>query len=246
MHEHSTTPGPRDGDARDRLGADALPPATGLAGAAAELARRVVAAREEERRRLGAELHDAVGTNLAVVKLSLTSIAQAMAPAASRELALLRDTQALLDDTILNIRELCSNLHATPLGHAGFRAALETHCARLTLRTGLAIEIDLGPDEPRFAPQVELMLLRIVQEALWNSVKHAEATGVRITCTRTHAGGRLVIQDNGRGFDATQAGAASHADGVGIAGMRERALAIAAILTLSSSAGAGTSISVDF
>ncbi len=229
-----------------RRAGDVPAPARERADTQAEQARRTVAAREQERRRLAADLHDGVGTNLAAVKMNLSWIARALPPGASSEMQLLLDAQQLLDDTILNIRELCSGLHPTLLHHAGLSEALATHCTRLTMRTGMAIEIDPGIGDLRFPPEIELMLLRIAQEALWNCVKHSNATWVRIACAPTGSRHRFVIQDNGRGFDPGQPGASGDGCGVGIPAMRERALSVDARFTLSSTPGEGTTIAVDF
>ena len=229
-----------------RRAGDVPAPARERVDTEAEQARRTVAAREQERRRLAADLHDGVGTNLAAVKMDLSWIARALPPGASSEMQLLIDAQQLLDDTILNIRELCSGLHPTLLDQTGLSEALATHCTRLSLRTGLAIELDLDIGDLRFEPEIELMLLRVAQEALWNCVKHANATLVRITCTPKGSRHRFVVHDNGRGYDPGQVGASGDGSGIGIPGMRERALSVDARFTLWSTPGKGTTITVDF
>jgi signal transduction histidine kinase len=209
----------------------------------AERARHAVAAREEERRRLAAELHDVAGTNLATIKMNLSSIARAIPPSAPHEMQLLLDAQALLTDTIVGIRELCSALRPTVLDHAGLAEALEAHCARFTRRTGIAVALDLAQYEQRCAPDVELTLLRVTQEALWNCAKHAEATQVRISYEQSHGRHRFSIRDNGRGFDPEHVDARG---GIGLLSMRERALGVEAAFRLESSPDQGTSIVLDF
>ncbi|HEY8975354.1 MAG TPA: histidine kinase, partial [Burkholderiaceae bacterium] len=100
----------------------------------AELARHAVAAREEERRRLAAELHDVVGTNLAAIKLQLSALASVL-PAGCE--ARIEDAQRLLAETVAGIRDLCGTLRPATLEYAGFTAALGAHCARFSHRTGI-------------------------------------------------------------------------------------------------------------
>jgi signal transduction histidine kinase len=209
----------------------------------AERARQVVVVREEERRRLAAELHDVVGTNLAALKMNLSSVARAIPVSAPQEMQLLLDAQALLTDTIVGIRELCTALRPTELDHAGLAAALATHCTRFTRRTGIAIALDLAQYERPCSPAIELALLRVAQEALWNCAKHSNATQVHVTYDHADGRHRFAIRDNGQGFDASRAGASG---GIGIASMRERALGIDAVLRIDSSPGHGTSIELDF
>jgi len=209
----------------------------------ADLARHAVAAREEERRRLAAELHDVVGTNLAAIKLNLSSLADALPAGATQRLA---DTQELLAETIVGIRELCGALRPATLEYAGFATALQTHCARFSRRTGIEVDCELSQyDETPRTPAIELMLLRVAQEALWNSAKHADAQRVRIRLQRVGSRCRFTIQDDGDGFDPAQLGV-SGAAGLGILNMRERALSAQAVFSLDSAPGRGTVIAIDF
>lgn len=208
-----------------------------------ELARHAVAAREEERRRLAAELHDVVGTNLAAVKLNLSSLAAAVPPHAA---GALDDAQALLAETIAGIRDLCGALRPATLEYAGFTAALEAHCARFTHRTGIAVDCDLSNYRAPRARATELMLLRVAQEALWNSSKHAEARRVSISFECSGSRSRFTIRDDGCGFDAAALGRPGTAPGLGILNMRERALSADAKFSLDSAPGHGTLVAIEF
>jgi signal transduction histidine kinase len=209
----------------------------------AELARHAVSAREEERRRLAAELHDVVGTNLAAIKLNLSSLDGASTADSARRL---EDAQDLLAETIAGIRELCGELRPAALEYAGFTAALQAHCVRFSRRTGIEVDCDLaGYRSPRSRP-TELMLLRVAQEALWNSAKHAEARRVRIVFEHIGSRSRFTISDDGRGFDPASLLAPRDTPGLGILNMRERALSADAVFSLDSAPGRGTIIAIDF
>lgn len=208
----------------------------------ADLARQTVAAREEERRRLAAELHDVVGTNLATIKLNLSSLAAQLPGDVAERMA---DIQDQLAETLSGIRELCSSLRPVALEHAGLEAALRAHCVRFSHRTGIAVDCDMSSyGSPRPAA-TELMLLRIAQEALWNSAKHAAARSIRIAYTPVGSHGRFTIQDDGCGFDPGAIGTAGEPSGMGILNMRERALSADAVFTLESAPGRGTLVAVD-
>ena len=208
-----------------------------------ELARRAVAAREEERRRLAAELHDVVGTNLAAIKLQLSSLASMLPDDAA---ARIEDTEQLLAETIAGIRDLCGTLRPAMLEYAGFVAALQAHCTRFSRRTGIEVECDLSRyDAPR-PRATELVLLRVAQEALWNSFKHASARRVCIRFEPMGSRSRFTVRDDGCGFDPSSLGRAGSAPGLGILAMRERALSADAVLSLDSAPGRGTTIAIDF
>lgn len=211
-----------------------------------ERARHAVAAREEERRRLAAELHDVASTNLAAIKLNLSSLARILPAGASQEAQWMADTQALLAETIAGMREICSALRPTVLDRSSLIDALQAHCQRFSRRTALAIELDLAAYGGDCTPDVELMLLRIAQEALWNCAKHANARQVRIRFEVVGTRRRFSIVDDGEGFDPARPAPRDAATGIGILNMQERALSAGAVFGIESSPGSGTRITVDF
>ena len=212
----------------------------------AERARHAVAAREEERRRLAAELHDVASTNLAAIKLNLSSLARAIPTSATQEAQWMADAQALLTETITSMRELCSALRPTVLDHIPLADALQTQCTRFSRRTGIEIDLDMTQYDGQCAPETELMLLRVAQEALWNCAKHAQARRVRISFENVGSRRRFSIRDDGHGFDPGKLHLADTERGIGVLNMQERALSGGAVFTLESSPGSGTSIALDF
>jgi signal transduction histidine kinase len=215
----------------------------GHPAAIADRARDAVMAREDERRRLAADLHDCVGTNLATIKLGLELLERSL-PADAHQAAQLADTRDLLSETIANVRELCASLHPVALSRHSFVDSLRTHCQRFGRQVGIEIDLDLAAHTQPCSADVELMLLRVSQEALWNCAKHARAGHVRIAIETVGTRRRLHIRDDGCGFDPAQLGA--DAAGIGIAAMCDRALAVGARFELESSPGGGTRISVEF
>jgi signal transduction histidine kinase len=211
-----------------------------------ERARCAVAAREEERRRLAAELHDVASTNLAAIKLNLSSLARAIPAAAVQEAQWMDDTQSLLSETIAGIRELCSALRPTVLDQVPLVDALRAHCMRFSRRTGLEVQLDMAPYDGSCPPETELMLLRVAQEALWNCAKHAQARRVRIWFENVGGRRRFSIRDDGQGFRPGSGRDAESTNGIGIPSMRERALSVGALFSLESAPGNGTLIRLDF
>jgi len=247
MSDHPEQPLPVQAQALRRRASDiAQMPGRERLDLLAERARHAVAAREEERRRLAAELHDVASTNLAAIKLNLSSIARAIPPAAVQEAQWMADAQSLLGETIASIRELCSALRPSVLDHVPLADALRTHCERLGRRTGLEIALDMGAYDSPSPPDVELMLLRVAQEALWNCVKHAQARRVRIWFELVGGRRRFSILDDGQGFDAEQLASTNAASGIGILNMQERALSAGALFALESARGRGTLVRLDF
>jgi signal transduction histidine kinase len=212
--------------------------------AIADRARDAVMAREDERRRLAADLHDCVGTNLATIKMGLELLERALPAGAAREATQLADTRELLAETIANVRELCASMHPAAPSRHSFVDSLRAHCLRFGRQVGIEIDLDLAAYVQPCAADVELMLLRVSQEALWNCAKHARAGHVRIAIEAAGPRHRLHIRDDGCGFDPGHLGA--DAAGIGIAAMCDRALAVGAKFELESSPGGGTRISVEF
>jgi signal transduction histidine kinase len=192
---------------------------------------------------LAAELHDVVGTNLAAIKVTLSSLGGALSAEAAERI---EDAQELLRETIVGIRELCGALRPATLEYAGFEAALVAHCTRFSHRTGIEVECNLSRYQAPRTTSTELMLLRVAQEALSNCSKHAAAHRVCISFERVGSRSRFTVRDDGCGFDPATLCNTSRIPGLGILNMRERALSADAVFSLDSAPGRGTLIAIDF
>ncbi len=178
--------------------------------------RRAVQAQEVERRRLARELHDETGQALTSILLGLAAVERSeSAEAAHAAAAALRE---LVVETLQNVRRLAVELRPSALDDFGLEPALR----RLgqTVREGgaLDVQVEARLGGQRLPADVETALYRIVQEALTNVVKHAEAKHVSIVLTRKQASVLVMIEDDGRGFDPAQPSVV----GLGLQGMRER------------------------
>jgi signal transduction histidine kinase len=213
----------------------------------ARLSRRIVSVQEEERRRLAAELHDRTATNLAAIGLNLKRVVRTKADAAGVDDALMQETQDLLTDTIVSIREFCVDLRPAILDYAGLAQALENSVAQFSRRTGIAAQVDLADFSGRCTPEQETVLFRIAQEALMNCAKHSRASQVQVRLAREDDGQlTLTIADDGTGFDPAALGqtGADQDVGSGLLNMRERAAFAGGELQLESAPGQGTRITI--
>jgi two-component system sensor histidine kinase UhpB len=193
-------------------------------------------AQEEERARVARDLHDEVNQSLTGLLLRLEAAREAAPPELRGELA---ETKALANQAMGELLSLARQLRPTVLDDLGLAAAIEGQVGRLggEIETGLEVEgdfSDLGDD-------AQLVVYRVAQEALSNAARHSGAGRVEVRLHRTESGGVLLeVSDDGRGFAFDQS-----ERGLGIGGMRERALLIGAELTIESRPGRGTTVRLD-
>jgi signal transduction histidine kinase len=200
--------------------------------------RRVVAAQELERRRLARELHDETGQALTSILLGLRSLEEFVD--GEDERAAVAGIRQLAVDTLQDVRRLAVELRPKALDDFGLVAALERLTESFQEQTGLAADFVDGLGGEPLAGEAATALYRIVQEALTNVVKHAQAGHVSILLTRKNGQVALVIEDNGLGFDPERP-----VDGFGLQGMRERVELLGGSMRVESSTGAGTTLAVE-
>jgi signal transduction histidine kinase len=194
---------------------------------------------EGERDRLARDLHDRFAQGLAYVNLELDRLSRHASP--GPELVELRhQVQGLLGEVRETLRQLRSRVSPT----SGFADLLAVELPRFAERTGVATRFTAGPGTERLTLAVEQELWRISQEALDNVERHAKATGLDVTWTCDGRHGRLVVADDGAGFDPGGVITAASATS-GMTAMRERANAIGARLHVDSHPGGGTWLLVE-
>jgi signal transduction histidine kinase len=199
--------------------------------------RRVVEAQELERARLARELHDETGQALASILLGLRSLEQAVESESARtRVAAVRE---LVVSTLHNVRRLAVELRPAALDDFGLDAAIERLVDTYREDSAIIVDLEVQLGDERLPPDVETTLYRIVQEGLTNVAKHAMATRASILLTRKERTAVLVVEDDGRGFDAR-----ASTDGLGLAGMRERVALVGGRMRVETG-GAGTTIAVE-
>ena len=209
------------------------------------LRRQLASAEEDERRRLARELHDQLGQHLTALTLGLAEVAK-MLPAdslAQRRLAVL---QSLTEDITRDARHLALELHPPELDDVGLASALRTYVAQWSERYGTDVEFEMtGLTEVPVPTEVATTIYRIVQEALTNIAKHAHATHVSVLVERVEGEMRLIVEDDGLGFEVERTIArATRERRLGVAGMHERAALVGGAVTIESSRGSGTTVYV--
>lgn len=183
-----------------------------------DLAASLVDAREDERRRLARELHDELGQRLTAMKLELAALERSSVPCVSPER--MRSMTEMVDDTAAAVRRLSLDLRPPMLDDLGLEAAIEWLAQEFRRRTALRIDLHLDSVPDQIPTKVLTTLYRIVQEALTNIAKHAEADHVVISATLDEGLIGLVIQDDGNGFAKLERGAST--DSLGLIGIHER------------------------
>lgn len=198
--------------------------------------RRAVAAQELERRRLARELHDETGQALTSMLLGLTTVEAARTPEQVREAV--AGLRRLVVSTLQDVRRLAVELRPTALDDFGLLPALKRLGQTVSEGRGLDVQVEARLGSARLQAETETAVYRIVQEALTNVVKHADARHVSILVTRKNRSVSVMIEDDGKGFELEGAGAG----GLGLLGMQERVALLDGSLVVESSPGHGTTL----
>jgi signal transduction histidine kinase len=207
------------------------------------LAARLAEAEELERQQIARELHDQVGQNLTALGINLNIVrSQIPEEAAATALARLDDSLALVEQTAERIRHVMADLRPPVLDDYGLMAALRWYGEQFTSRTGLTVTVQGEKLNPRLAAHVENGLFRIAQEALTNVSKHAQAGRATVTLEVNGETVRLVVADDGIGFDAVEP---DDQPGWGLLTMAERAEAVDGSCRVESRPGKGTRVVVE-
>lgn len=192
---------------------------------------------EEERSRIARDLHDRLGQWLSYISFELERIISTTEEPSAELDHLYGDVQVAIDELRETLRQLRSGVtDERPLSVVG-----EELVTRLAERNGVEASFRVVHPGARLAVRVENELLRVLQEALSNVAKHAEAHRVEVTWDVGGGVGTLVVADDGRGFDAAR-GVRDSA--YGLVGMRERADVVGARLTIDSAVGKGTTVTI--
>ena len=210
------------------------------------LLQKLISAQEEERRRIARELHDEATQSLAALAMSLDDMAETLPDGRKKIKERLSVLKEQVVRTFSGVRDLALELRPSALDDIGLSAAIDW-CARGYLeRKGIEVVVETIGEPLRLPQHTETMLFRIAQEALVNIVRHAEATRVAVVLTYTPASVVIRIEDDGKGFDVEDAFTQGRLQqNLGIHGMRERANLLGGDLTLRSSPGQGTVLTVE-
>jgi len=205
-----------------------------------DLGGRLIAAQEEERRRVARELHDDFNQRLALLSFELEQLGQKI----ERPVGLRRSVQRLQTQTqeiAAEIHRLSYKLHPSKLDHLGLAAAVKSLCAEVTDSGRLRVEFNQTGFPAALDNDITLCVFRIAQESLRNCVKHSRAESVRVVLTKTRSAVRLLVSDNGCGFNTKTA---LMEKGLGFVSMKERLHVLGGDLNVYSKPLRGTRIEV--
>ena len=203
------------------------------------LSDRLVAIQEEERRNISRELHDELGQAMSAILIELGKLesARAGAPIDRSGLASVR---RLAEENVAKVRNMALLLRPAMLDELGLVPALRWHAREVARRTGLKVKMIAAELDDDLPDSYRTCVFRVVQEALNNCVKHAQASEVRVVIHRDGEGLSICVQDNGKGFDP------AHNKGIGLLGMMERVNGVGGKFHIQSQPGHGTILSTYF
>jgi PAS domain S-box-containing protein len=205
-----------------------------------DLGGRLIAAQEEERRRIARELHDDFNQRLAVLSIELEQLGNKI----QKPLGLRRSVERLqtqAHELAAEIHRLSYKLHPAKLDHLGLAAAISSLCTELNESEKLKVEFFQNGFPDPVDKDITLCVFRIAQESLRNCVKHSQADSVRVVLTRTRSTIRLLVSDNGCGFNTNSD---SMEKGLGFISMKERLHLVGGRINVYSKPLRGTRIEV--
>jgi signal transduction histidine kinase len=208
-----------------------------------ELSAKLVSVQEQERRHIARELHDEIGQALTAVKVEL-AYAQRAIEGAQGPTTVLQAARTITDGALHQVRDLSYLLHPAALDEFGLVSAVEEHVKSFAKRYGIVAEVTHAGMAGRLPTETEAAVYRIVQEALNNVAKHAHATSCHVFLACQPEALRIVIEDNGVGFDPSAPRSADRR-GLGLIGIRERASHLNGTVVIESGSGRGTRVLVE-
>ncbi|MBS0643625.1 MAG: GAF domain-containing protein [Proteobacteria bacterium] len=206
-----------------------------------QVLRSTVEQQEAERQRIARELHDTVGQKLTLLQLSLDALRRA--PAADIPLHI-AGLKRLTNDVGSSMNRLAWEIRPTELDDLGLEQAIQHLAETWSERTNLQFKLHLALNDRRLDRAVEITLYRVLQEALTNVVRHADATLVSVILEADEKQVRLVVEDDGRGFAVDEPSGGKSVPRLGLLGIRERLAAVSGELEVESSPNNGCTLFV--
>ncbi|MBN1179520.1 MAG: sensor histidine kinase [Anaerolineae bacterium] len=210
-----------------------------------EFLHQTVITQEKERQYIARELHDETGQALTAITWGLATVEEMLADGSEGTIERVHDLRRLTDQVMVNLRQMTTRLRPAVLDELGLPAALITYGDDCSTRFPFVVDVQITGRRRRLPSEIETTLYRITQEGLTNVAKHAQANHVTVTLNFGEEHVDLVITDDGVGMDVELAQqAAAYGSGWGLAGICERVQLIGGRLDIQSTAGSGTTLSV--
>lgn len=208
------------------------------------LSTKLITAQEEERRVIARELHDEVGQALTAIKMEL-AVAQRAIETAGAPAEVLDDARSITDGALHTVRDLSHLLHPALLDDFGLAAAVDWYLKRFGKRHDVRVDLVVDRMGDRLRPETEATTYRVIQEALTNVAKHAQATACRVYLQRLTTTLLVTVEDNGVGFEPARLSERGVSRGLGLVGIRERVSQLEGTMRLESAPGKGTRLTVE-
>ena len=184
-----------------------------------DLSRRFITVQEEERKRIGRELHDDLSQRMALVSIDLEQLSQTASNHHGGLEGSLRDIQQRAQEIAADIHRISHKLHPSKLYHLGLVPALESFCRELSRSREIQVNFTRNVSALWLHQDKSLCIFRVAQEALQNAAKHSGASEINISLIRGADAVELTVSDRGSGFDANSR---KMKEGLGLTSMRER------------------------
>ena len=211
------------------------------------LSNQLIKAQEIERQRISQELHDEIGQALTSVKFNLTAINREMESGDYDKIKIrMKDSFSILEQLMKQVHDLTLKLRPGMLDDLGLVPTLRWFLTSFEQRTNIKVRLNVVGEEERFNKEIESNLYRIIQEAMNNISKHAQASLSTVQLSRHNSTLDVLIEDNGKGFDAEKISSyitAKHR--IGLIGMRERVNLLRGSLNIQTFPGEGTKIYIN-
>ena len=207
------------------------------------LTARLFHSQETERRRIARELHDEAGQALTGINFTLETIARELSSERKSIKDHIADVKKQINRTYHDMRRLSYRLHPAILSDLGLEPALDTYLSDIAQHSNLKVDFKMVGFEERVAPEIENVLYRISQEALTNTLKHADAGHFKLSIIKSFPQIIFLAEDDGKGFEPADFSAQKQA--LGLLSMRERAAMLGGKFTLRTSKGSGTRIRIE-
>lgn len=212
---------------------------------AKEFYRKVLVLQEEEKKRISRDIHDETG-QIAIALGALLNVMEKELKEGDVEkvLQMINESRKIVKDISSRLKSMSLNLRPPALGILGLPAVLREYFSQCTKLNPIKIEFNENMEDRKLDESIEIALYRIIQEAMYNTQKHSEATLVRVDLILAEKELRLFIEDNGRGFDLEEYESKQDVAKIGLQGIRERVDLLKGTFVIESKTGSGVKLKI--
>ena len=209
------------------------------------LARQLLSAQEDERRKISRDLHDVVVQTLVGINLELARLRKSTSLRVQTLKMKIARTQRLVQKSVSDVHQFAHTLRPAILDDLGLNPALRNYLRVVAARENLKINLSTFAGVEALDNEKRTVLFRVAQEALTNVGRHARASIVDVTVSAVSDAVRIEVHDNGRSFQVPQTLSARTNRRLGLVGMRERVEMVGGVLVIESAPGPGTTVRAD-